>query len=280
MYKNIYLLWSLIILLMVVCGYLLSVNDKLKGSLSDKLEFVQVQSNKINRYDSLNKEYEKVFYKINKLHGLNLSPDNLVDELNIVFKWNNKLQDSLDILNYTRKKISDEILGLQSQILSYKNAIKKIKSEKDSLSDLFYKKSLQYDSLINQISDIKPEDVSNIDTLTLFTEKGIEIFYFGHSIDNKAEGFGVGFYKDYGYYIGQWSKNKRSGFGIHTYLNGDVYEGSFYDDLRDGYGIYYYKTGDRFEGWWKRDLMHGEGKIITKNRKEKTGVWSEGKLVK
>lgn len=281
MLKNIYILWTLIFIFIAVCGYLLIVNDRFKDSLSEKLEIIQSQSDKINQYDSLSEEFGKVFNKINKVHRLNLSPDNLFDELDIVFNTKKELQESHELLNNIRKNYSDEISGLQSQILSDKIAMKKLMSEKDSLSNLFYKKSMQYDSLINQISNISiPEDEFNIDTLNLFTEKGVEIFYFGHLIDNKAEGFGVGFYKHLGYYIGNWSDNKRNGIGKHTYLNGDVYEGSFKYDLREGYGIYYYHTGDRFEGWWRKDLMHGEGKIIPKNGKEKSGTWSEGKLVK
>ncbi len=151
--------------------------------------------------------------------------------------------------------------------------------QEDSLSLLLQAFTERYECLKEELEEalsrIKNTD---LDTLTFLSPKGIEILFFGKLVQGEPAGFGIGFYKDKGYYIGHWRGNKRHGQGRHFYLNRDVYEGDFVEDIREGRGKYFFSSGEVYEGEWHNDQMHGRGRIKFKNGSSRSGTWVEGRI--
>jgi hypothetical protein len=151
--------------------------------------------------------------------------------------------------------------------------------QEDSLSLLLQAFTERYECLKEELEEafiqIRNTD---LDTLTFLSPKGIEILFFGKLVQGEPAGFGIGFYKDKGYYIGHWKGNKRHGQGRHFYLNRDVYEGDFVEDIREGRGKYFFSSGEVYEGEWHNDQMHGRGRIKFKNGSFRSGTWVEGRM--
>lgn len=149
----------------------------------------------------------------------------------------------------------------------------------DSSKHLLQVYRQQLDSLQGELSQaLQNLQNTQLDTLTLLSPKDVPIFFLGKLVNGEPEGFGIGFYKEKGYYIGHWQGNRRHGNGKHCYLNGDVYEGTFAEDIRQGFGRYLFASGEVYEGEWHNDLMHGHGRITFKNGSSKSGLWVEGKM--
>ncbi len=150
---------------------------------------------------------------------------------------------------------------------------------RDSSKHLLQVYQQQLDSLQGELSRaLQHLQNTQLDTLTLLSPKEVPIFFLGKLVNGEPEGFGIGFYKEKGYYIGHWKGNRRHGNGKHCYLNGDVYEGMFVEDIRQGFGRYLFASGELYEGEWHNDLMHGHGRITFKNGSSKSGFWVEGKM--
>lgn len=151
--------------------------------------------------------------------------------------------------------------------------------KQDSLHRLLQASRGRQDSLQNALAEaLQHLQNTRVDTLSFLSPKGVEVSFLGRLAYGEPSGFGIGFYKERGYYIGHWQGNKRHGKGRHVHLNGDIYEGEFVEDVRQGYGKYTFASGETYEGEWQNDLMHGKGRITFKNGSAKSGTWVEGKM--
>ena len=80
-------------------------------------------------------------------------------------------------------------------------------------------------------------------------------------------------------YEGYISNDKAEGYGIKYYKDGRKYEGEFKNDLRDGKGTLYRPDGTIFKGIYKKDYQDGEGINITKEGKILKGFFIDGKAI-
>lgn len=186
-------------------------------------------------------------------------------EVGALTRENAQTEDKLEQLERTLEQINK--LRLQEQ------------QRQDSLHRLLQTSRGRQDSLQNALAEaLHHLQNTRVDTLSFLSPKGVEVSFLGRLAYGEPSGFGIGFYKERGYYIGHWQGNKRHGKGRHVHLNGDIYEGEFVEDVRQGYGKYTFASGETYEGEWQNDLMHGKGRITFKNGSAKSGTWVEGKM--
>lgn len=180
--------------------------------------------------------------------------------------------------NQLTEKISNKISQINSLEIKLKTTEDQSKVN-DSLN-FSLQNELKYQKNLLEILEQNSSEVSSskLDTLTIKSPKGDNIFYFGQNNQTKPNGYGIGFYAEKGYYLGEWDGNLRHGKGKHFYKDGAIYEGFFENNKREGFGVYHFNKNEFYEGMWQNDLMHGEGKIIGKKSKTIEGVWKNGKL--
>ena len=94
--------------------------------------------------------------------------------------------------------------------------------------------------------------------------------YTGETINGKAEGKGIKYYKNGDKYEGDWKNGLREGKGIDYFNNGNIYEGDFKNDCFEGKGIFYYNNGDRRMGDYSKDKPIGVHVILTQGGEVKT----------
>lgn len=131
--------------------------------------------------------------------------------------------------------------------------------DKKQINSLLLHKEIE----INLLSDSIKKLENSIGELNFANANGIEINYFGNINNQKAVGYGVGFYNTGGIYKGHWLESKRHGKGWYIWANKDKYEGEFVNDKRHGFGEYTFATGEKYIGYWENDLRSGEGKLIS-----------------
>jgi len=103
--------------------------------------------------------------------------------------------------------------------------------------------------------------------------------YTGETINGKAEGKGIKYYKNGDKYEGDWKNGIKEGKGIYYYKNGGRYEGDWKNSLGEGKGIHYYKNGDIYEGGYKNGLKEGKGIIYYNNGDRRMGDYSKDKPI-
>ncbi|WP_053405580.1 MORN repeat-containing protein [Persicobacter sp. CCB-QB2] len=197
--------------------------------------------------------------------------------------------------NEQLKKIEKDFLALNrdnanlkadSLNLQYQNSqqVRHLVGQIDSLKIMH---SIQLNNLeeaereINQLKfqQLNREKAVSIKSFT--NPDGIEVKYIGHTINDKAEGFGYAVFDKKGFYEGHWHNNLRDGDGKYYWTNGDIYEGQYRKGQRNGEGTYFFHSGEKYVGQWQNDLRHGEGKIFNKDGKETvSGVWEKDELIK
>ena len=80
-------------------------------------------------------------------------------------------------------------------------------------------------------------------------------------------------------YVGQWSGDFPNGKGKYFFKTKERYEGDFVNGEFDGQGIMYYADQAYYKGAWKKSKKHGIGTLVTADGDQKSGTWSQGKLV-
>lgn len=148
----------------------------------------------------------------------------------------------------------------------------------DSLAML----AVALDSAVRENRQLKMTEAALPVPLEFVSSKGRTVFYYGQSVNERANGKGVGIFWESGsLYKGEWKDNLRHGRGIFQWKDGELYEGEFRNDRREGYGIYRWKNGEYYEGQWLNDMRHGNGTLYDKNNKVKfQGLWDKDKPVR
>ena len=84
--------------------------------------------------------------------------------------------------------------------------------------------------------------------LLIFLNEEIEK-YEGEWKEDKADGYGILFWRDGSMYNGNWEKGLYNGFGIRYDKNNEYYIGQHKDGAYHGYGIiYYYESKMKIKG--------------------------------
>lgn len=252
--------------------------DKLEQEINSLHEQTRQDSITIAQLKNDKSDFLRV---LNEHLGLDFNTETAGNEL--VYLLDTTLQNDLHLKQELRDKLADnqrrfEFLDQFNQIISQEkvadyNRILSLSNELES-------KVVYSDSLFHTALMLKEElRRVGLDSMTLVSPLGDQLFYYGRVKDGQPYGFGVGFYSGKGYYMGEYDGNKRVGRGKHFYKNGDRYEGDFRNDSRHGFGVYYFSSGDRYTGEWKDDLMNGTGEMVTVDGERITGVWAKGKMV-
>lgn len=174
-----------------------------------------------------------------------------------------------------RKDITEQELYEMQRFLQ--RAEQEINLFSDSVSLL----ASALDSTVKENMRLKTTDIAPPAPLEFVSSKGRTVFYYGQSINDYANGKGVGLFWESGsLYKGDWKDNMRHGRGIFQWKDGERYEGEYRNDRREGYGVYHWKNGERYEGQWLNDMRHGNGTLYDKNNKVKiSGLWDKDKPI-
>lgn len=113
----------------------------------------------------------------------------------------------------------------------------------------------------------------------LASEEGGGGIYEGQFADDEQHGQGSYRFADGRVYIGQWRKGHCEGQGRMEWPNGCSYVGSYEDDRKNGFGKYSWPDGRKYIGQWADGKMHGKGTIMDSKGQERSGEFSNGKVL-
>ncbi|MCS7036793.1 MAG: hypothetical protein RMJ33_11190 [Saprospiraceae bacterium] len=240
------------------------------------LEQLLEANQQIERYQALQASLRDFLRANGQALNKDLKDSNLLARLNQLFQKKNQ---EIGALAYNHTQTEDKLEHLEHTLEQLNRQRSQEQQHQDSLRCLLQALGERHDSLQNELAQAMQHwQNTQIDTLSFLSPKGVEVSFLGRLVYGEPSGFGIGFYKERGYYIGHWKGVKRHGKGKHFHLNGDTYEGEFVEDVRQGYGRYVFASGEVYEGEWQNDLMHGKGRITFKNGSAKSGIWVEGKM--
>ncbi len=80
-------------------------------------------------------------------------------------------------------------------------------------------------------------------------------------------------------YVGQWANDYPYGKGKYFFKTKERFEGNFVNGEFDGQGTMRYADGAYYTGAWKKSKKHGTGTLVGTDGEQKSGTWSQGKLV-
>ncbi|OJJ16007.1 hypothetical protein BKI52_35130 [marine bacterium AO1-C] len=189
-----------------------------------------------------------------------------------------EMQKKLSI--YEEKDAFRELSSKMRQIDSISKKLATVEqtydNQLDSLNFALKKAKVLTESLKRQLINKRSSDY-----LSFTNKKGVKVYYVGNVKDKKANGQGVGLYKNGSRYEGTWKNNMHHGVGTLYWPDGEYYEGSFQLDQRQGLGTYHWPSGDRFVGEWKEDKRNGLGTFYKKNGKVVAkGIWKNNKFMR
>lgn len=90
--------------------------------------------------------------------------------------------------------------------------------------------------------------------------------YFGDSVKNLADGYGIKREIDGSVYVGSWKVGVRNGYGKQLFMSSMGSGSEFFQ-------------GDIYQGMWKGGLPDGPGTLITVNGSKISSIWSRGKRI-
>ncbi len=271
----------------------LSQSNKANEEMAEKLAANKTFFGKIISYIN-NFDHENDGSDLNYSNPQIVSYESVLTALSSISDKFHEQKQRLDSMDNYLVQNTNTILSLKNRLNRKKAKVVNYRHKSDSLEFEVISTYAARNSALTELEYLKVElnDVNNeleylksnlenkpVDNIDLFSPDGIKITYYGEMENQRPSGYGIGFYKDKGYYIGNWSDNMRHGTGKHFYKNGDIYLGEFVNDKREGFGKYHYDTGDIFEGEWSNDLRNGKGTVILRNGTKKNGRWHENKLV-
>ncbi len=239
-------------------------------------EQLAASSQQMERYQALQASLRDLLRAQGYPSGKDYSDEAMLARLRRLFQ--DKTQE-IGALTRENAQAEDKLEQLERTLEQFNRLRLQEHRRQDSLHHLLQASRGRQDSLQNALAEaLQHLQNTRVDTLSFLSPKGVEVSFMGRLAYGEPSGFGIGFYKERGYYIGHWQGNKRHGKGRHVHLNGDIYEGEFVEDVRQGYGKYTFASGETYEGEWQNDLMHGKGRITFKNGSAKNGTWVEGKM--
>jgi len=190
------------------------------------------------------------------------------EQLAVSQKTAEDLQEQIAILRYNMRLLRDSAHGHAKEMLH-------LAQQHDSL---WQEKEAVQAQLSEQLQRFNTE-LQNKAMLRFKSPTGVDIVYFGQTLDGKPHGRGTGFYSNGTNYEGEWVSGEKHGEGIYIYPNNERFEGTFMYNKRNGFGIYTWPNGDTYRGYWKDDKREGEGTIKNaKGQVLRSGLWQNDKL--
>ncbi|NBC24420.1 MAG: hypothetical protein GVX78_02255 [Bacteroidetes bacterium] len=207
--------------------------DRVREQYKRLLEANLIDSNSFQmRLEHLEKVQQKNQSAEDELRAYRLEVKSLTEDLRVARNVNKLLAEdkanSLDSLFSIKQRADLEILNLRQKLRQKKTSI-------DSLVDL------------------------QKEVLRLKDDRGNAFYYFGPLKDGKANGKGIGVWRNGGVYEGEWKNNMRNGEGRFEWADGEVYEGTYERGKRSGKGTYIWTSGQKYVGEWEDDKRSGYG---------------------
>jgi hypothetical protein len=265
MNKNQLLLLSTLLLFLIAIGLFIFSN---KEKLALQKENTALQDS-LKNAETILKSNEFIFnYEFDSaLLALESIDNNPFKQKSLIFlKTFSAIKDSLysleTLLGQSNSNFSKQLkkyFNSEKQVQFLEHFADSLSLNKKQISSLLLHKEIEINLLTDSIRKLE----NSIGELSFLNSNGIEINYFGKLNNQKAEGYGVGFYNTGGIYKGNWKDNKRHGNGWYIWANKDKYEGDFVNDKRHGFGEYTFATGEKYIGNWENDLRSGTGKLVS-----------------
>ena len=267
---------SLLAIALIAIGYFaykfFQDTEKLEeeiGELQNQLAAKIAEDEVINSWKKLDTAvYSENYLLVREIYEELLATD-VLDSNEYQFRL-----DGLEKIRDAKQSRSNALSTLRAQVESLREELRVIKSvnillaenESNFLDSLFSVKQ-RSDRKAQQLRQKLRQKEKTIDSLashqkemlTLEDNRGNTFYYFGPLEKGKAQGNGIGVWRNGGIYEGEWRNNRRHGEGRFEWSDDEVYEGDYVEGKREGNGTYFWTSGQKYVGEWKNDKREGEG---------------------